>query len=79
MRQSIYHIPTLKEIPAEATTPVAQLLLRAGLVRGLAAGVYSFLPLGYRTIRKIQEIIRQEMDAIDGQEFFLPALNPVEL
>ena len=79
MRQSIYHIPTLKEVPSDATTPAAQLLLRAGLVRGLAAGIYSFLPMGYRVIRKIQDIIRKEMNAIDGQEFHLPALNPIEL
>jgi len=79
MKQSIYHIPTLKEVPADATTPAAQLLLRAGLVRPLAAGVYSFYPMGYRIIRKIQQIIREEMDAIGGQEFFLPALNPIEI
>jgi prolyl-tRNA synthetase len=79
MRQSEYYIPTLKEIPAEAIIPSHQLMLRAGLVRGLASGVFSFLPMGYRVIRKIQDIIRQEMNAIGGQEFLLPALNPIEI
>jgi prolyl-tRNA synthetase len=79
MQQSQYFIPTLKENPAEAIIPSHQLMLRSGLVRGLAAGVFSFLPLGYRVIQKIQNIIREEMNTIGGQEFFLPALNPIEI
>ena len=79
MRQTQYYIPTLKENSAEAKIPSHQLMLRAGLVRGLAAGVFSFLPMGYRVIKKITEILRQEMDAIGGQEFHLPALNPIEI
>ena len=79
MKQAEYYIPTLKETPAEATVISHQLMLRAGLVRGLASGVSSFLPLGYRVIRKIEEIVRQEMNAIGGQEFLLPALNPISI
>lgn len=79
MRQTQYYIPTLKENSAEAKIPSHQLMLRAGLVRGLAAGVFSFLPMGYRVIKKISEILRQEMNAISGQEFYLPALNPIEI
>lgn len=79
MRQTQYYIPTLKENAAEAKIPSHQLMLRAGLVRGLAAGIFSFLPMGYRVIKKISNIIREEMDAIGGQEFHLPALNPIEI
>lgn len=79
MKLSKYYIPTLREVPNDAQIPSHQLMLRSGLVRGLAAGVFSMLPLGYRTIRKITEIIRQEMNAIDAQEFLLPALNPIEI
>ena len=79
MLQSEYFIPTLKELPADAVIPSHQLMLRAGLVRQLASGVFSWLPLGFRVLRKIMEIIREEMDAIGGQEFLLPALNPIEI
>ncbi len=79
MRLSKNFIPTVKEVPSDATMPSHQLMLRAGMIRPLGAGIYSFLPLGYRAIKKVMEIIRDEMDAIGGQEFHLPALNPVEL
>lgn len=79
MRLSKYFVPTLKELPVDATIPSHQLMLRAGMMRPLAAGIYSFLPLGYRAMRKVMEIIRDEMDEIGGQEFHLPALNPLEL
>jgi prolyl-tRNA synthetase len=79
MRLEQLFIPTEKEIPSDATIPSHQLMLRAGLMRPLAAGVYSFLPLGYRVMKKVMQIVREEMDAIGGQEFHLPALNPVEL
>ncbi len=79
MRLSRGFVPTLKETPSDAAIPSHQLMLRAGLIRPLSAGVYSFLPLGYRVARKVMQIIREEMDAIGGQEFHLPALNPVEL
>jgi len=79
MRFSKSFIPTLKETPSDALIPSHQLMLRAGMIRALSAGVYSFLPLGYRLIKKVMDIIRDEMDAIGAQEFHLPALNPVEL
>ncbi len=79
MRLSHGFIPTLKEIPSDALIPSHQLMLRAGMIRPLGSGIYSFLPLGYRLMKKVMEIIRDEMDGIGGQEFHLPALNPVEL
>ncbi len=79
MRWSQLFIPTLREDPAEATVPSHRLLLRAGYIRQLAAGIYSFLHLGQRSALKIMQIIREEMDRIGGQEFYLPALHPAEL
>jgi prolyl-tRNA synthetase len=79
MKLSAAFIPTLKEVPADAVIPSHILMLRTGMVRMLSAGIYSFLPLGYKVLRKISDIIREEMDAIGGQEFHLPALNPIEI
>ncbi len=79
MLQSKIFIPTLKEAPAEALIPSHILMMRAGLIRQLAAGIFSQLPLGYRSLKKVQQIIREEMDAIGGQEFHLPALNPIDI
>lgn len=79
MRWSQYFIPTLREDPADAEVVSHKLLLRAGLVRQLAAGIYSILPLGQRVQLKIMQILREEMDRIGGQEFYLPALNPREI
>ena len=79
MRISKSFVPTLKEVPADAVIPSHILMVRAGMVRQLSAGIYSMLPLGYRVVRKISEIIREEMNAIGGQEFHLPALNPKEI
>jgi prolyl-tRNA synthetase len=72
-------IPTLRETPAEAEVPSHQLLLRAGYIRQLAAGIYSHLFLAQRSLLKIQQIVRSEMDGMGAQEFLLPALNPAEL
>ena len=79
MRLSKSFIPTVKELPADAVIPSHQLMIRAGLIRQLGAGIFSMLPLGYIVMKKVMEIIREEMDAIGGQEFHLPALNPIEL
>jgi len=79
MRWSQYFIPTLREDPADAEVVSHKLLLRAGVVRQLAAGIYSYLPLGQRIAIKVMQILREEMNAIGGQEFFLPALHPAEL
>jgi prolyl-tRNA synthetase len=79
MRWSEFFIPTLREVPADAEVVSHRLLLRAGLVRQLAAGIYSYLPLAQRVILKIEQILREEMNRIGGQEFYLPALNPREI
>jgi prolyl-tRNA synthetase len=79
MRFSKSFIPTLKETPSDATVTSHILMLRSGMIRMVSAGIYSFLPIGYRVMRKISEIIREEMNAIGGQEFHLPALNPKEI
>lgn len=79
MRQSGLFIPTLKELGADAQIPSHQLMLRAGLIRQVGAGIFSFLPMGYNVLKKIMDILREEIDAIGGQEFFLPALNPIEI
>lgn len=71
-------IPTLREVPAEAEIPSHQLMLRAGLMRKLASGVYAFLPLGYRTFRKIEQIVREEMDAAGALELSMSAILPAE-
>jgi prolyl-tRNA synthetase len=79
MRWSQVFIPTLREVPAEAEAPGHRLLLRAGYIRQVAAGVYAYLFLAQRSFLKITRIIREEMNRIGGQEFYLPALNPAEL
>src|SRR6266516_1404898 len=79
MRWTQALIPTLKETPAEAEITSHQLLLRAGLVRKLTGGLYSFLPLGLRVLRKIEQIGREEMDRAGALEVLLPALQPPEL
>ncbi len=79
MRYSRAFIPTLKEVPADAEVISHQLMLRAGLIRQLSPGIYSILPLGYRVIKKIEQIVREEMDAADGQELELPIVHPAEL
>jgi prolyl-tRNA synthetase len=79
MKLSKYFVPTLKEVPADATVTSHVLMLRSGMIRMVSAGIYSFLPLGYRVLRKVSQIIREEMDAIGGQEFHLPGLNPKEI
>ena len=79
MKLSKSFVPTLKEVPNDAVIPSHILMFRAGMVRMLSAGIYSFLPLGYKVVKKISEIIREEMNAIGGQEFHLPALNPIDI
>ncbi len=79
MRMSKLFFQTLREVPADAEVRSHQLMLRAGLVRQVAAGIFDFLPLGLRTKNKIEQILREEMDAIDGQEVSLPVVQPAEL
>lgn len=79
MRWSKTLIPTMKETPSDAEIPSHQLMLRAGLVRQLMAGAYTYLPLGWRAIRKVEAIVREEMDAAGAAEIFMPAIQPIEL
>ncbi len=78
-RLSDLHVPTLKEDPSEAEVASHRLLLRAGMIRKAAAGIYTYLPLGWRSLRKIENIVREEMDAIGSQEMLMPAVQPAEL
>jgi prolyl-tRNA synthetase len=79
MRWSQYFVPTLREDPADAEVISHKLLLRAGVIRQLSAGIYSYLPIGQRVALKIMQILREEMDGIGAQEFYLPALHPAEI
>lgn len=79
MRQSRYFAPTLRDVPADAEIKSHQLLLRAGYIKQNAAGVYSYLPLGYIVLKKIEEIVREEMNKAGGQELLMPAIQPAEL
>jgi len=79
MRASRYLIATQKETPADAEIISHQLMLRAGMIRKLAAGLYTWLPMGLRTLRKVERIVREEMDKSGGQEVLMPAVQPSEL
>ncbi|EAG1284984.1 proline--tRNA ligase [Listeria monocytogenes] len=79
MRQTMTFIPTLKEVPADAEVKSHQLLLRAGFIRQTASGIYSYLPLATLMLRKIETIIREELEAIGAAELLMPALQPAEL
>lgn len=70
---------TLRDAPADAEIPSHQLMARAAMIRSLGAGLYSLMPMGYRVIRKIEQIVREEMDAIGGQEMLMPVVHPAEL
>jgi prolyl-tRNA synthetase len=79
MRYSQMLLPTLKEVPSEAETISHQLLLRAGMIRKLTSGIYDYLPLGLRVLRKVEAIVREEMNRAGAQEVLLPAVQPAEL
>ncbi|MEC4183635.1 proline--tRNA ligase [Adlercreutzia sp. R21] len=79
LRMSNLYAPTLKEDPSDADIASARLLLRAGMLRKTASGVYTFLPLGWRVLHKIEDIVREEMDAAGAQEILMPALQPAKL
>ena len=78
MRWSKGLIPTFKEVPAEAEIASHRLMIRAGLISKVAAGIYTLLPLGMRVGRKVSDIVREEIDAAGGQEIFMPILSPRE-
>ena len=79
MRYSQSFIPTVKEVPAEAEIPSHRLMIRAGYIRKLASGIYTYLPLGWRSLLKIANIVRQEMNAAGAQEVLMPIVQPMEL
>lgn len=79
MRLTSYFLPTIKETPAEAQIVSHRLMLRAGMIRQSAAGIYSWLPLGLRVLRKVEQIVREEQDAAGCQELLMPTLQPAEL
>ena len=78
-RLSSYFLPTLREDPADAEAVSHRLMMRAGLIRQLGAGLWTFLPAGYRVVKRVEQIIREEIDAIGGQEMLMPVLQPAEL
>ena len=79
MRLTKYFIPTYKEIPAEAEIVSHQLMLRAGLIRKLTSGIYTYLPAGLRALKKVENIIREEMNRSGAIEILMPAVQPAEL
>jgi prolyl-tRNA synthetase len=79
VRWSHAFIPTLRDDPADSEAVSHKLLVRAGYIRQLMAGVYSMLPLGQRVRAKVSQIVREEIDAIGGQEFLLPQLHPIDI
>lgn len=79
MRLTNYLLPTLKESPADAEIASHKLMLRAGMIRKVAAGIYSYLPLGLRSVRKVEQIVRQEMDRAGAMELLMPMVVPAEL
>ena len=79
MRYSEMFLPTLREVPSDAEIISHQLMIRAGMIRKLTSGIYTYLPLGYRVIRKLENIIRQEMNRAGAQEVFMPTVQPREL
>lgn len=79
MRMEKMYLPTLREDPADADIASHRLMLRAGMIRQTASGMYSYLPLGYRVIRKVEEIVREEMDNFGAQEIMMPILQPREI
>src|SRR5438132_9262537 len=79
MRASQYYLATLKEAPQEAELASHRLMLRAGLIRKLASGLYTWMPLGLRVLKKVENIVREEMDAAGALEILMPAVQPSEL
>src|SRR5438105_10502921 len=78
-RASQLYLPTLRDAPADADAVSHKLLVRAGFIRQVSAGLWSFTPLGWRSHRKVEQIVREEMDAIGAQEWLAPVLTPAEL
>jgi len=79
MRRSAYFMPTLKETPAEAQIVSHRLMLRAGMIRQASAGIYSWLPLGFNVLKKIEQIVREEQDRAGCQELLMPTIQSADL
>src|SRR3546814_13023900 len=79
MRLSQFHLATVKEVPADAEIASHRLMLRAGMIRKLASGLYTWSPLGLRVLRKVEHIVREEMDRAGAVEMLLPSVQPKEL
>src|SRR3569833_2031019 len=79
MRLSQYHLATVKEVPADAEIASHRLMLRAGMIRKLASGLYTWTPLGLRVLRKVENVVREEMDRAGAIELLMPAVQPWEL
>ena len=79
MKASQYFISTLKEAPAEAELPSHKLMLRAGLIKRVASGLYTWMPMGLRVVRKVEAIVRDEMNQAGSIEVLMPAIQPAEL
>ena len=79
MRVSQWLLTTIKETPSDAEIPSHQLMLRAGMIRKLGSGLYTWMPLGLMVLRKVEQIIRQEMNRIHASELLMPAVQPAEL
>ncbi|NDG55628.1 MAG: proline--tRNA ligase, partial [Betaproteobacteria bacterium] len=79
MKASQFHIATLRDAPSDAEVISHQLMTRAGMIRKLAGGIYNYMPMGLRVIRKIEAIVRQEMDAAGAIELLMPIVQPAEL
>src|SRR6478735_4337837 len=79
MRLSQFHLATVKEVPADAEIASHQLMLRAGMIRKLASGLYTWSPLGLRVLRKVENIVREEMDRAGAIELQMPTVQPKEL
>jgi len=79
MRLSRFFLPVLKETPADAQIVSHRLMLRAGMIRQEAAGIYSWLPLGFRVLKKIEQIVREEQDRAGAVELLMPTLQPADL
>ncbi len=78
-RLSAYLLPTEKEAPADAEALSHKLLVRAGMIRQVGTGLWTFLPAGWRVHRKVEQIVREELDAVGSQEMFMPVITPAEL
>ena len=79
MRLSQFHLATVKEVPADAEIASHRLMLRAGMIRKLASGLYTWSPLGLRVLRKVESIVREEMDRAGAIEMLMPSVQPKEL